>query len=350
MNPFKKLILLTLFFTQILCAQNTIRVYIMAGQSNMTGTANPLVSGLPADLLDSLSNVRIKVNGDVNYNWQALRPGLGATSANFGPELTFGRDAPNYFNGDLHGDKIAIIKFSHGSTTLNEDWRPPSSGGTVGWLYTGFINDLTNSLATLDSNYQVEIMGICWMQGEYDALDITKANNYQTNLSNFISDIRAQLNLPQLPFVIGMIDDSYRWTYRAVVRQAETTVAKNTNAVSIFDTKGLGTDGIYYNMEGQLELGHFFFSNFSRLNSVCSSCNDANIKVFPNPSMGSLNITYSDIATDYSYKIRNMQGAEVLSGKLYIGYEVDISTLAAGTYFIYLTTNKTNIIKKLIKI
>ncbi len=342
---FKNIMLIVLFFAQSLCAQNVIRVFIMAGQSNMSGTANPLVSELPANILDSVPNIIIKVNGDVNYNWQALKPGLGATPHNFGPELTFGQDASAYFRGD----KIAIIKFSVGGTTLNEDWRPPSSGGAVGWLYTNFINDVTSALDTLTKNYLVEIMGVCWMQGEYDALDKTKANNYQSNLGNFISDVRTQLNKSQLPFVVGMIDCSSSWKYNATVRQAEINVAKTTTAVSIFDTHSLGTDGVHYNTAGQIELGYFFFSYFDGLNRVCNTCNDETIKISPNPSIGFLKITNENVPTDYTYKIIDLKGAQVLAGKLYIGCEADISTLAAGTYFIYLNTNTTTVVKKLIK-
>ena len=260
-----RLLFVAILFSFNALAQPVLRVYIMAGQSNMSGTNNPLVSELPKNLTDSLPQVLIKVNGDATHNWGALRPGLGATSTNFGPELNFGHDAATYFNGD----KVAIIKYSQGGTTLNEDWRPPSSGGTTGWLYNSFINDLITSLALLDTNYTIQVMGLCWMQGEYDALDNAKANNYQTNLTNFISDVRAALNLPQLPFAIGMIDNSVGWMYNAAVRQAEINVAHSVNKVTVFDTHGLGTDGTHYNTQGQLELGHYFFNS---LNGLYSSC------------------------------------------------------------------------------
>lgn len=346
MKHFIKVILLILLFVHHFYAQPIIRVYILAGQSNMSGTNNPLVSELPASLLVSVPDVFIKVNGDVNYNWQVLRPGLGATLNNFGPELTFGNDAFNKFGGD----KTAIIKFSYGCTTLNDDWRPPSSGGTLGWLYTNFINDINASLDSLKRNYSIEIMGVCWMQGEYDALDITKANNYQTNLINFIGDIRTELNLPQLPFVIGMIDHSESWTYNNIVRQGEINVAKSINDIGIFDTHGLGTDGRHYNTQGQLELGHFFFNYLGDSYATCQFCIDGTIQVFPNPSAGSFKIISSGIPTDYVYIITDSKGSMVQSGQLYIGCEIDISTLSPDIYFISLITNSGTTIKKIIKL
>jgi len=312
----------------------------------MSGTDNPMVSQLPIGLSNSVPNVLIKVNGDVNYNWQSLRPGLGATPTNFGPELNLGHDAATYFNGD----EIAIIKFSQGGTTLNEDWRPPSSGGTTGWLYNNFINDVRASLAYLDSNYTVQLMGLCWMQGEYDALDNAKANNYQTNLTNFISDVRAAINAPQLPVAIGMIDNSTGWTYNAAVRQAEINVSKTVNQTSIFDTHGLGTDGTHYNTEGQLELGHYFFNALTNVYVNCKTCSNTEVKLYPNPATNFFNLSYADTPTDYNYKITDMRGAEVQSGQLYVGCVIDVSLLSTGTYFVFITNTQTTMVKKLIKL
>ncbi|HEX7414561.1 MAG TPA: sialate O-acetylesterase, partial [Bacteroidia bacterium] len=315
------------------------------GQSNMSGTTNPLVSQLPTSLLDSVPNVLIKVDEHkVNYNWGPLCPGLGATASNFGPEITFGRDALDYF-----GCKIAIIKFSFGGTTLNEDWRPPSSAGTVGWLYSGLINDVTACLAHLDSSYEVHLMGMCWMQGETDALDNAKAVNYQINLINFIHDIRTALNFPKMPFCIGMIDSSAGWTYNTAVRQGEINVAKSIDGVSIFDTHGLETDGVHYSTQGQIELGHFFFRYLDGSYASYQSYNEGTTKVFPNPSNGSFQIITSGIPTEYKYIIIDKKGALVQAGQLYIGCEVNIPTLNAGVYFIYLTTKQGTVVKKIVK-
>ncbi len=354
MKRFRNLLLIALFLTHASYAKPPIRVYIMAGQSNMSGTNNPLVIQLPASLVSTVPNVLIKVNSySVNCNWGSLRPGLGATTANFGPEITFGLDELNTLqklDTTLFGSKIAIIKYAYGGTTLDVDWRPPSSGGIVGWLYKGIINDINASLATLDSTYDAQIMGMCWMQGEYDALVDTEAINYQTNLSNFIQDIRTDLNLLTMPFCIGMIDSSPHWPYNAIVRQAETNVAKSTAGVSVFDTHGLGTDGTHYNTQGQIELGHLFFRYLDDAYTTCTICNGNNTVIFPNPSIGSFSVLYSGIPSNYQYTITDMKGAEVLQGQLYIGYEVDISSLSAGIYFISLTTIEGTIVKKVVKI
>lgn len=344
-----------LFFISLLVASfnlfaqlPTIRVYIMAGQSNMTGTENPLVSQLPASLQDTLPNVLIKVGGDNVYNWQTLRPGLGSQSTNFGPEITFGHDASTYFNGD----KIALIKYAYGGTTLNEDWQPPSPRGTTGWLYKNFIRDLNKYLDTLAKNYTVQIMGMCWMQGEYDARDYGKAFNYEANLTDFINAVRDTLNLPHLSFAIGMIDISDAWPYNKIVRQAQINVAKNIDAVSVFDTHGLGSDGVHYNTQGQIELGHFFFNSVNNSYRVWQFASNGGVKVFPNPTSHSFEVAYADVPADYSYKITDRKGAEVQSGQLYSGYQIDVSLLSPGMYFITLTINGTNITvkKKLLKI
>lgn len=349
MSRLPKIALLIFLFKISLFAQLPIvRVFILAGQSNMTGTQNPLVSELPPSLKDTLPNVLIRVGGDITYGWQSLRPGLGSKPYNFGSEITFGHDAANYFKGD----KIALLKYAYGGTTLNEDWRPPSSGGTTGWLYTNFIKDLGKYIDTLTPRYTVQIMGFCWMQGEYDARDADKANNYQSNLTNFIKDVRTALNLPQLPFSVGMIDNSTSWQYNNTVRQAEINVAKSTSAVTVFDTHGLGTDGTHYNTQGQIELGHFFFNSVNSLFQHWQTVSAGEVKVYPNPTNHSFNVVYADVPADYSYKITDRKGAEVQSGQLYSGYQIDVSLLPPGAYFITLTINGTNITvkKKFLKI
>ncbi len=48
-----------------------------------------------------------------------------------------------------------------------------------------------------------EIAGFGWHQGWQDGCAQPMANEYETNMVNFIKDIRKDLGVPNLPFVIG---------------------------------------------------------------------------------------------------------------------------------------------------
>ena len=69
---------------------------------------------------------------------------------------------------------MLLAKWSIGGTSLAHDWRPPSSGGTVGPLFTASVaawKELLSpaNLTALFPLYNVsegfEIAGMLWVQG-----------------------------------------------------------------------------------------------------------------------------------------------------------------------------------------
>ena len=53
----------------------------------------------------------------------------------FGPELQFGHVLGDYFD-----NQVLLIKTAWGGKSLYRDFRPPSSGGTVGPYYTKMLS------------------------------------------------------------------------------------------------------------------------------------------------------------------------------------------------------------------
>lgn len=49
------------------------------------------------------------------------------------------------------------------------------------------------------------LRGLMWFQGESDTKDMLDAESYKTNYEQFISDVRAELQVPELPVVQVMI-------------------------------------------------------------------------------------------------------------------------------------------------
>lgn len=241
-------------------AATPIKVFLLAGQSNMSGWTS--TTGMPSMYTQTQPNVLIYADGEIDNakkkKWLNNGPDFGHAAGWFGPELVFGKT----LSDSLAGTKIALIKHAVGSTYLATDWRPPSSGGTTGSLYNAMLATVKSGLAALDPQYTPVWSGILWMQGEFDGNNQGYANEYQTNLANFVKDVRAQLKEPSLPFIIGMIDSSHSWQYAGTIRAAERAVAKNVANVSTVDTYGFATDGTHYKLDGMIALGKGFAVNW----------------------------------------------------------------------------------------
>ena len=234
-------------------AQTPLKLFLMAGQSNMLGV-NSTVGMLPADLQQPQTNVKAWATGlDGCFScrsWGPLKVGMGSQ---YGPEITFGHDMAQ----DLPHDSIAIFKAAVNGSSLYYNWLPPSSGG-VNTYFQGMLIELDTAIARLGSHYKVEISGMCWLQGETDGMDPNHSVEYQTNLSNFIKDLRSALKIPDLPFVIAKIDSPGSWQYASNIRKSEDAVAKTLPYVGIFDTEGFPTDGMHYKDAGLQECGSAF--------------------------------------------------------------------------------------------
>lgn len=234
-------------------AATPIKVFLLAGQSNMSGWTSS--AGMPSAYTQSQSNVLIYADGEIDASkkkkWLNNGMDFGHATGWFGPELVFGKT----LSDSLPGTKIALIKYAVGSTYLATDWRPPSSGGTTGARYNAMLATVTSGLASLDAQYTPEWAGMLWMQGEFDGGNQGYANEYQTNLTNFIKDARGKLATPNLPFLIAMIDSSRSWPFAGTIRTAERNVAKNVANVGIFDTYGNATDGTHYKLDGMIKMG-----------------------------------------------------------------------------------------------
>jgi len=217
-------------FAAIVCAltvtacqrtRDPVKVFILAGQSNMEGhgvIAGPQKGTLETLLKDPASADRYKHLADKDGNWIVrddvwlsyydtkcpLTIGKSAAKNAIGPELGFG-----WVVGDYLDNQVLLIKFGPGGTSLAGPWRPPSSGGEVGGLYKGMIDSVKEQLKNLKKDFPAydgkgyEIVGFGWHQGWQDGCGDSTANEYEKNMANFIRDVRKDLGVPKMPFVIG---------------------------------------------------------------------------------------------------------------------------------------------------
>lgn len=229
-----------------------VKVFILAGQSNMEGAGaikgnaernggkgsleylvkDPATADRFAHLVDEQGDWVVR---DDVWIWYfdrkgGLSVGYGARDDRIGPELQFG-----HVVGEHYEEPVLLIKVAWGGKSLAKDFRPPSSGGEVGPYYTELfqhVRDVLNNLETQFPDYDgrgYEIAGFGWHQGWNDRVNQGFNDEYETNLANFIRDVRKELAIEQLPFVIaetGMSGHEDKHPRALSLMRAQAAVAK----------------------------------------------------------------------------------------------------------------------------
>lgn len=203
-----------------------VRVFVMAGQSNMQGYGQVTdAENDPGSLTHVMENdsagewSMLETDGDwsvldgaylyfPNGAGDTIRDhitvGQGAYSDLIGPELMFAHQLDDYYE-----DPVLIIKTAWGGLSLAEDFRPPSAGGTTGPYYNAMIEtvqQVTQNLATEFPDIglsEFELSGFAWFQGWNDGASEDFLNEYEVNLHHLVNDVRNDLELPSLPVVIA---------------------------------------------------------------------------------------------------------------------------------------------------
>jgi hypothetical protein len=242
-----------------MAASKPLKVFILAGQSNMEGQAVVDLEGkdynegkgtLATLIRDPAKNAMFKhltnahgqwvLREDVWVRYQRERGPLlrgpltfgfsvYGDQHHFGPELQFG-----HVMGDHFENQVLLIKTAWGGKSLYKDFRPPGSGGETGTYYTKMLAEIREALASLKTDFPgyddrgYELTGFIWYHGWNDGVDPRRAvPEYETNLVHLIKDVRKELNAPELPVVIGELTGPWvkapsEWTK---LRQAQAAAA-----------------------------------------------------------------------------------------------------------------------------
>jgi len=252
--------------------EKPIKIYLMAGQSNMEGhnyfgpECTTRFPGIDKPRDDVWCIRAEKISGPLKCGF-----GGGAASDNvFGPELVMGR-----ILGDAIDNPIIMFKSASGGTQLHTRWRPPSAvkraGGKVGDLYLRMMRRFHRFLANPRTDYpqydgrKFELAGFVWFQGENDSLaqvdpDDPKTgfwNYYEENLRDLIRDVRAELAVPRLPVLIYQIGPAPVWDRKGggkVIRAAQKKVAEADGQAAWVSTMDLHPKA-HYNTPGMITIG-----------------------------------------------------------------------------------------------
>jgi alpha-galactosidase len=239
---------LVLFVTGLLApmasgAPKPVKVFILAGQSNMEGqgfiAADPKRNGGKGSLeyvvKDPATAAHFKTLVDANGKWRTrddvwityldrkgpLTVGYGVNPERIGPELGFG-----WVMGDYFEEPVLLIKCAWGGKSLAVDFRPPSAGkvpyelgkkdqeaiaqdpSIVGKYYRETLSLTKEALAHIKelvpgSDGRYELLGFGWHQGWNDRINDKFNAEYESNMTFFIQDMRKELGVPGLPFVIA---------------------------------------------------------------------------------------------------------------------------------------------------
>ncbi|MFW6169435.1 MAG: sialate O-acetylesterase [Planctomycetota bacterium] len=239
-----------------------LKVFILAGQSNMQGHAHiktfdamsldPKTAPILEEMRNADGTPRVCEKAWISSIGCAEEEQTGKLTAGFGakardpkigPEFTFG-----IYMRKLVDEPILIIKTAWGGKSLHTDFRPPSAGSyefnetqlerfknqekdieaikaekaaATGHYYRLMIDHVKKVLADIkrvcpdyDPNQGYELAGFVWFQGWNDMVDRGTYpkrgepggyDKYSEVLAHFIRDVRQDLSAPKLPFVIGVM-------------------------------------------------------------------------------------------------------------------------------------------------
>lgn len=221
----------------------SLKVFVLAGQSNMEGkakvsllehqVAQPATRPLFAPFRDG---DRWRERDDVFIRFLErqgpLTVGYGSPQC-IGPELQFG-----WTLGDRVAEPVLLIKAAWGGRSLWRDFRPPSAGlpddttleklladarkrkpdatledirKPFGASYRAMLDEVNGTIAELPKRFPTlagrrpELAGFIWFQGWNDMVNPAYTAAYTTNLVHFIRDVRRDLKSAGLPFVIAQM-------------------------------------------------------------------------------------------------------------------------------------------------
>lgn len=235
-------------------AAETVKVFILAGQSNMEGKAsNELLNHQATDPKTEDLFAHLRKDGE----W-IERDDVFIKFLNRSGPLTIGYGSPNktglelefgHLMGDHFDEPVLLIKAAWGGHSLYQKFRPPSAGlpseealqkeleqaqqrvrnnnekrnrtdplptmedikAVYGSSYRNMMQEVKDTFDNYETMFpalkgkKLEVAGFVWFQGFNDMFGDAAPAEYASNMQHFINDVRKDLNAPKLPFVIGAL-------------------------------------------------------------------------------------------------------------------------------------------------
>jgi hypothetical protein len=252
-----------------------IKVFLLAGQSNMEGRAD----GAKLTIRDKEGLAKVQERIQLAFNDQPIRA-LNAVKPSteiaeiyrrnliFGPELFFGIALGEAWPEE----KLLFIKLAAGATSLYGCWNPDWSADKAAAmgeadeapLYGALTAYVKQVLSGYDAT-EYEICAMLWVQGETDSANEVAAAAYGDTLRNLVARLRQDLGHGTLPFILfqvgkGKVVEGMIRTARA--KRNVTLLPQSLDPISqdFYEKMKNG----HYNYEGMKKLGHRFAEVFLR--------------------------------------------------------------------------------------
>lgn len=249
----------------------TAHVFIESGQSNCQGVAPVSQTPIPTgQLVGNIKTWRRGVGvGSSMYSgtgqWLGLQYSTNQYEGRnqFGSVLKFAMHLRD--NLEDANNQIYIIK-ADGNGKPITGWM--SGGNENIAMYQGHIQPALADLMANPAIGQIRIHGFFWDQGEYDAKYGAAA--YYANLATLISDVRAFVGIPNLPFIhrkLGSEIASAGYPHVEVVRTAQDNAAANIAGYHIIDSTPYTyvADNVHIDGPAQNEIGDLRYSLLSSI-------------------------------------------------------------------------------------
>jgi carbohydrate esterase-like sialic acid-specific acetylesterase len=242
-----------------------VRVFLLAGQSNMEGRADggKLTPQDRKRLEKAQDRVQLAFNGEPLRALDVVKPSAEIAEIYerdriFGPELLFGIALSEAWPEE----KILLIKLSAGATSLYGSWNPDwlvDKATAMGEesepkLYSVLTDYVQQVLADYEKD-QYEICAMLWVQGETDSRNETAAAEYGDNLHNLVKSIREDMRREALPFLLLQVG------HGAVVQGMKRT-AREVPDVTLIPQSPDPESPLFYE---KMENGHYDHRGMKRI-------------------------------------------------------------------------------------
>ena len=219
--------------------------FLLIGQSNMAGRGY-LKEAREVDT----SRIYTLRNGRWQKMFRPINPDRSFSGVNLAE--SFAESYSKKYDVD-----VGLICCADGGTALSQ-WMP----GEL--LFDNAVNNA--KLAARTS----KIVGILWHQGESDCKDELYPT-YQTRLETMIKTLRDELNLNDVPLILGGLGDYlefYPLKNYVHINRALENIAEKNELIGFASAKELtaNPDNLHFNAESLYEFGLRYFEEFEKLN------------------------------------------------------------------------------------
>ena len=227
-------------------------VFLLMGQSNMSGRGDLSASPLPHPEVFSWQKDSVQ--------WKVATEPLcedhPKAAAGLAPLF-----AEHFLLSSSSSSSVGFIPTAIGGSPLSS-WEPD------GEHYKTTLKNLHSALSEAPSQFRsVRVGGVLFHQGETDALDETLSGTYADRLKGVVDRLRSDLEAPELPFVAGELGAFCKAEYTATVNAAMHSVAEVVPKMCVVRVEGLVDkgDNLHFDTNSLHALGKRYFEAYNKL-------------------------------------------------------------------------------------